>query len=171
MIVREAEISDAEKLICLMKHVESTSEYMLWEDGERDVTNARQKEVLMRMKERNNSTVLVAENESKELAGYVFAIGGEARRNKHSSYIVAGVSKAHRGNGTGTKLFEELEQWAKLHKIHRLELTVVTRNEAGLSLYQKMGFEIEGTKRDSLLIDDEFLDEYYMSKLLSPFLH
>lgn len=171
MIVREAEISDAEKLNCLMQHVESTSEYMLWEDGERDVTNARQKEVLMRMKESNNSTVLVAENKSNELAGYLFAIGGDARRNKHSSYIVAGISENNRGNGIGTKLFEELEQWANLHKIHRLELTVVTRNEAGLSLYQKMGFEIEGTKRDSLFIGDEFLDEYYMSKLLSPFRH
>ena len=29
LIVREAEISDAEKLNCLMQHVESTSEYML----------------------------------------------------------------------------------------------------------------------------------------------
>ncbi|GAE36015.1 acetyltransferase [Halalkalibacter akibai JCM 9157] len=52
------------------------------------------------------------------------------------------------------------------HDIHRLELTVVTRNEIGISLYQKMGFEIEGRKRDSLLINSEYVDEYYMSKLL-----
>jgi len=45
-------------------------------------------------------------------------------------------------------------------------LTVVTQNKAGLSLYKKMGFEIEGTKRDSLFIDGKYVDEYYMSKLL-----
>ena len=53
-----------------------------------------------------------------------------------------------------------------VHQIHRLELSVVTHNEAGLRLYKKMGFKIEGTKRHSLLIDGEFVDEYYMSKLL-----
>lgn len=71
-----------------------------------------------------------------------------------------------RGEGIGTLLFEELERWAAKHHLHRLELTVVTRNEAGVSLYEKMGFELEGIKRDSLLINGEFLDEYYMAKIL-----
>jgi RimJ/RimL family protein N-acetyltransferase len=53
-----------------------------------------------------------------------------------------------------------------VHYIHRLELTVVTENQAGLQLYKKMGFEIEGTKRQSLYIDGKFVDEYYMSKLV-----
>jgi RimJ/RimL family protein N-acetyltransferase len=96
------------------------------------------------------------------------AIGGNARRNKHSAYIVVGILKDYRGQGVGTKLFKELEQWAFNHNIHRLELTVVTRNETGLSLYKKMGFQIEGTKRHSLFIDGEFVDEYYMSKLNVP---
>jgi RimJ/RimL family protein N-acetyltransferase len=42
----------------------------------------------------------------------------------------------------------------------------MTHNIAGIALYKKMGFEIEGTKRDSLLINGEYVDEYYMSKLL-----
>ena len=63
-------------------------------------------------------------------------------------------------------LFKELEQWASNHNIHRLELTVVARNEAGLALYKKIGFEIEGTKKHSLFIEDEFVDEFYMAKLL-----
>ena len=39
-------------------------------------------------------------------------------------------------------------------------------NEAGVALYRKSGFEIDGTKRNSLMIDGTFYDEYYMSKLL-----
>lgn len=126
--------------------------------------------MIKQIKESNNSTILVAEAENNELIGYLFAIGGGVKRNKHSAYIVVGISKAYRGKGLGTKIFKELEQWAILHNIYRLELTVVTRNKNGLSLYQKSGFEIEGTKRKSLYIDDEFVDEYYMSKLLSPVL-
>jgi RimJ/RimL family protein N-acetyltransferase len=40
-------------------------------------------------------------------------------------------------------------------------------NEAALALYRKMGFEIEGKKRHSLLINNTYVDEYWMAKLLS----
>lgn len=68
--------------------------------------------------------------------------------------------------GLGTSLFQQLEKWAINQNIVRLELTVVTQNEAGIGLYKKSGFEIEGTKRKSLLIDGKCFDEYYMSKLI-----
>ena len=168
MIVREIKMSDAENLSHLIQQVEASSEYMLWEAEEREAEAERQKSIIKRMKDSNNSTILVAETENNELTGYLFAIGGDAKRNRHSAYIVVGISEAYRGKGVGTKIFKKLEQWATHHNIRRLELTVVTRNEAGLSLYKKMGFEIEGTKKQSLFIGDEFVDEYYMSKLISP---
>lgn len=170
MIVREIEVSDAERLSHLMQQVESSSKYMLWEAGEREVKNERQKKMIKSMKDSNNSTIFVAESENNEMVGYLFAIGGNAKRKKHSAYIVVGISENYRGQGVGTRLFKELDKWATQHDIHRLELTVVTRNQAGVSLYKKMGFDVEGTKRHSLFINDEFVDEYYMSKLISPVL-
>jgi RimJ/RimL family protein N-acetyltransferase len=50
--------------------------------------------------------------------------------------------------------------------IQRLELTVRVDNAAAIHLYQRMGYEIEGTKRRSLLVDGEFVDELYMARLL-----
>ncbi|MGG2015707.1 hypothetical protein [Bacillus sp. S10(2024)] len=38
--------------------------------------------------------------------------------------------------------------------------------EARIALYKKSGFEIEGIKRHSLIIGDEFINEYYMSKIM-----
>lgn len=165
MLVREITLSDAENFGYLTQQVEMTSEFMLWEAGERKANPDQQRKMIERFSSDDNSTIFVAEEKS-QLIGFLMAIGGNARRNKHSVYIVVGILKDSRGKGVGTKLFDELEKWALMHKIHRLELTVVTRNVAGLALYQKMGFEIEGTKRDSLLIDGEFVDEYYMSKIL-----
>lgn len=170
MIVREIEISDAENLSTLIQQVEASSEYMLLGPGEREVDNERQKDSIKRLKESTNSTILVAENDNNKLVGYLVAVGGEAKRNQHTAYIVVGISEQQRGKGVGTKLFTTVEQWALNHGIHRLELTVVTKNDVGLSLYKKMGFEIEGTKRDSLFIDNTFVDEYYMSKLIDPVL-
>jgi RimJ/RimL family protein N-acetyltransferase len=165
MIIREVNTEDADGLVRLIQQVESESPYMLFEAGERKIEPEQQVERIEAIKKEGNSTIFVAE-ENTELIGYLIVMGGNAIRNKHSVYLVIGILSQYRGLGVGTKLFEELEKWAMVHQIHRLELSVVTRNEAGLRLYKKMGFEIEGTKRHSLLINGEFVDEYYMSKLL-----
>jgi RimJ/RimL family protein N-acetyltransferase len=118
------------------------------------------------IKQQSNSTIFVAEQEKGKLVGYLIAIGGSVKRTKHSAYLVIGILEEYRGRGIGTKLFQRLEEWAINAKISRLELTVVTQNEAGITLYKKSGFEIEGIKRKSLMINDEFYNEYFMSKLL-----
>ena len=165
MIIRGVKRSDAGNLANLIKQVDDSSEYMLWEADERSIQAKSQLNMMESMEASENSTILVAEK-NQDLVGYLFAIGGSARRNRHSVYIVIGILQGYRGKGIGTKLFNELESWAKQRNVHRLELTVVKKNEAGLSLYKKAGFEIEGTKRHSLLVDNGFVDEYYMAKLL-----
>jgi len=165
MIVREVKTSDAENLGVLIQQVDGSAQYMLWEEGERNLQPENQQKMIESLKNKDNSTILVAEDGNR-LVGYLLVIGGSARRNRHSCYIVIGILKEYRGKGVGSQLFNELERWASKHKLRRIELTVVTRNKAGLSLYKKMGFEIEGTKRDALFIDGQYLDEYYMSKLL-----
>ena len=165
MIIREIKIEDAEKFGHLTQQVERDAAYMLWEAGERSVSKEQQDKMIQGIQDQQNSTIFVAE-EADELIGFLMAIGGNANRNKHGVYLVIGLLQAYRGQGLGTKLFEALEEWAKVNQIHRLELTVVTENNAGLSLYNKMGFEIEGTKKDSILINGKFVDEYYMAKLL-----
>lgn len=117
------------------------------------------------MDKQNNSTIFVA-GENGKLIGYLFVLGGSVKRTKHSAYLVMGILQEYRGQGIGTKLFDKATNWASKHKISRLELTVVTNNESGVALYKKCGFEIEGTKRNSLMINDRAYDEYYMSKLL-----
>ncbi|EDL64510.1 GNAT family N-acetyltransferase [Bacillus sp. SG-1] len=165
MRVREIKIEDAESLIYLIKEVEASSQFMMMDAGERKTTADQMKKQIQRMKETANSTIIVAE-EDERLTGYLFAIGGSVNRTKHSAYIAVGISEHHRGKGIGNALFLKAEEWALNHGILRLELTAVTQNEAGVALYKKRGFEIEGTKRKSLHINGEFFEEYYMSKLL-----
>jgi RimJ/RimL family protein N-acetyltransferase len=165
MIIRLLTINDAEEFVKLVQQVEKESDFLLWEPGERKMTPEQQRKRIESMMEESNSTIFVAEID-KKLVGYLVVIGGSAKRNKHSCYLVIGILKEFRGKGIGTKLFEELQRWARERNIHRLELTVVTQNEAALALYTKMGFKMEGIKKHSLLINSEYFDEYYMSKLL-----
>lgn len=164
MYIRTAESDDAKQLVKLIKQIEN-SNFMLFEPGERKTTVDQQRKRIESMCEEETSTILVAEDNG-ELVGYLFAMGGSPVRVKHAVYLAIGVAESSRGQGVGAKLFTKLEEWAKKQDIHRLELTVMVHNKAGIALYEKMGFEIEGTKRHSLFIDGNYVDEYYMSKLL-----
>jgi RimJ/RimL family protein N-acetyltransferase len=165
MVIREIHTEDAEELMNLIKEVETHSEFMLMEPGERQTSEEQQRRMIERIQKQESAVILGAENDGR-LIGYMMAIGGSARRTRHSAYLVIGILKDFRGQGVGTSLFQTVEKWADKHRISRLELTAVTQNTAGIELYQKSGFEIEGTKRNSLIINGEFHDEYYMSKLL-----
>ena len=47
-----------------------------------------------------------------------------------------------------------------------LESKKYVLNEAGIALYKKRGFEVEGTKKHSLLVNGQYVDEYYMARLV-----
>lgn len=165
MNIREITKDDASNFVNLVKQVEKESEFMLFEPDERKITLEQQIKRIESMQQDVNSTIFIAE-EANKLVGYLVVIGGIANRNKHSAYLVIGVLKECSGQGIGTKLFEKLQEWSAHHKIHRLELTVMNHNDRAISLYKKAGFEIEGTKRNSLFVNGKYIDEYYMSKLL-----
>jgi RimJ/RimL family protein N-acetyltransferase len=164
-MIRQVQLKDANDLSTLIQQVESESPFMLYESGERELTEEKQGNMIQRLMKEKNSIILVAE-ENEALAGYLIAIGGAARKNKHSAYIVIGILQEHQGKGIGTALFHELEDWALQNGLHRLELTVITENIAAIALYEKAGFQQEGVKRDSLYMDGKYVNEYYMSKIL-----
>ncbi|RLQ94203.1 GNAT family N-acetyltransferase [Falsibacillus albus] len=164
MKIREITENDANNLINLIKEVEKHSEYMLMKKGERQTTPDQMHKQIAKLRSQPNSTILAAEQNGK-LIGYIFAIGGTVTRKLHSAYLVVGVQKGFRGMGAGTLLFKELDNWAASHGVSRLELTVVTENKSALALYHNFGFEIEGTKRNSLNMNGTYHDEYYMAKL------
>ncbi|MEN1968487.1 GNAT family N-acetyltransferase [Lentibacillus sp. N15] len=164
-LIRVVKENEAEALLDLVKQVEAESPYMLHGAGERKTTVESMRKMITTSAAGENSSILVAE-EKGELAGYCLAMGGKANRIQHSAYIVIGILEAHHGKGIGTAFFTTVEHWAKSQDLRRLELTVTVENEAAIGLYKKAGFDVEGVKKDSLLIGGVFKDEYYMAKLL-----
>ena len=165
MIIRAIRVSDAEQFLNLCKKLDTETQFMILEPGERTTTVEQQQAQIERLLPAENRAIFVAEHDG-QLVGYLAAFGGEFKRNKHSVYIVIGILQDFTGQGIGTQLFLALEDWAHRQHIHRLELTVMTHNKAGIALYKRQGFEIEGMKRHSLLVNGLYVDEYYMAKLL-----
>lgn len=136
---------------------------MMYEPGERPANIALQREELEDLCARENATLLLAWVGDR-LAGLVEVDGGTFRRNRHAATIIIGILQEFAGRGIGSHLLEAAEAWATSRGLHRLELTVMTHNQAAIRLYQRRGFEIEGTRRDSLRVDGIPTDEYLMAK-------
>lgn len=165
MIVREIRLEDAEQFLNLTKNIDQSG-FMLYEPGERTTTIEEQQRIINRILNEDNSNIFVAEI-NDQLVGYLVAIGGNVTRNKHCAYLVLGVGDDYQGRGIATKLFETLFNWAKGVGITRLELTVIKNNVKAIHLYRKMGFIEEGEKVNSLMINGEYVNEYYFYKLLN----
>jgi putative acetyltransferase len=90
-------------------------------------------------------------------------------RRRHAAGLGMTVRDNRQGRGVGTGLLkaalELADGWMNLT---RLELQVWVDNEPAVRLYQKFGFEVEGTLRQYALREGKFVDALAMSRLRPP---
>ncbi len=165
IVIRRIREEDAQAYLNLCLAIDEETEFLLLEPEERSKDVEYQRQRIKQLLTRDNQMIFVAEAASG-LVGYLAVYGGGYRRSRHCGYVVAAMQESHYGRGIGTQLFLIMEQWARKAGLHRLELTVMVHNRGAVTLYQKMGFEVEGTKRDSLWVNGQYVDEFYMAKLL-----
>ena len=88
-------------------------------------------------------------------------------RMAHSAGFGMGIHDEFQGQG-GALLMDAMidlaENWLN---IQRIKLQVYADNEPGISLYEKFGFEIEGTHRNHAFRDGLYVDSYTMARLRS----
>ncbi|HCW53358.1 MAG TPA: GNAT family N-acetyltransferase [Clostridium sp.] len=164
MKIRKAELSDAENFLNMLKKLDTETKDMMLEPGERNSTLEQFKSRIQNISGEDGLTLLI--DDDKKIGGFLSAERGCYKRIRHSAYIVIGMLKEYRGRHLGTKMFEQLEEWAISNNIARLELTVVCTNKSAVALYKKMGFKIEGIKENSMIVDGNYVDEYYMGKII-----
>ena len=163
MNVRKAKLSDADNLLIMLLALDTETKYMLLDVGERD--NDVKRIGGMIEESINGSNLLLIAEEENNIVGFLSVQKGLFKKIKHTGYIVIGIRKIYQGRGIGTKLFNELDCWAKENSISRLELTVMCPNLIAKHLYEKNNFVIEGIKRNSIFANGIYVDEYYMAKL------
>jgi len=103
--------------------------------------------------------------QGEQLIGIVRLSRYSAPNEKHRAYV-AGlyVMPPFRGNGCGRALVRQaLSRAANAPAIRRVNLTVVTQQEAAIRLYQSLGFRIYGTEQETFSSAGEFYDEHLMT--------
>lgn len=164
---KKIEVEDIEDFWEFLKSLDSETDYMMYEPGERnrrmtllDLKNDIQNHVI------NGEDYIYLAVDNKKIVGYIHAERGRFNRIHHTAYIVLGILKSYRAKGIGTVFFEYLNQWAKENHVSRLELSVECSNKIAQHLYEKCEFVVEGIRRKSMYVDDKYIDEYYMAKIL-----
>ena len=122
--VRAARPYDAAALLGLKRHLDQETSFMMYEPGERDSSVQDLARELASVDRSPNSVVLLAEL-AGVLVGYVELTGGSFRRSRATAYLVIGVRADAAGRGIGTGLLQSAKDWAAVHGLHRLELTVM----------------------------------------------
>ncbi|ANU16155.1 GNAT family N-acetyltransferase [Planococcus maritimus] len=165
LLIRTAEHGDARSLALLQKAVEAESDFMLYGKDERSLSTQRVRKQIIEWKQSGHSAIIIAILNGQHV-GYLMVIGNEAKRAEHRAGLVLGLLKEAQGKGIAKSLLEKAEDWAKQKNISRLELTVVEANDRARKLYEKAGFQAEGTRQRSLIIDGKEHDEIYLAKFL-----
>ena len=102
----------------------------------------------------------------EEVVGYLGLETFSRPRRRHVGAIGMAVGDDWQGKGIGSALMEAAldlaDNWLNLI---RLELTVHAENAAGIALYEKFGFAIEGTHRHFAFRDGEYVDAYSMARI------
>ena len=160
--------NDITRLYHMLNVLDDETDFMMYEPGERKL-DEKGYEDLRRLIENaaSGKDLLIAAEEDGGRVGFLSAERGKLNRVKHTAYVVCGVLRDYRGRGVGSELLKQLDQWAMLNDVVRLELTVECRNDGAKRLYEKNGFAVEGVRRGSMKVNGSFADEYYMGKIFN----
>lgn len=90
----------------------------------------------------------------------------ERQSTRHVGVVGIGVLEAFRGNGIGPALLRAAIDKGRAAGLTRIELDVREDNKAAIALYERIGFQREGRKRNGVRVDGVYHDLISMAMLL-----
>ena len=167
ILIREARPEDASALISYFRRLFGEPGInLITEADEFSPTVETESRVIREMARAPNSIFLVAVIDD-HIVGQLTLEGGKRRNVKHAAMLGITVAQEWRGRGIGRRLLTQSIRWARNGGvISRIELHVFVRNERAVRLYQEFGFVVEGRRREAVIRDGKYLDDWVMGLLL-----
>ena len=91
--------------------------------------------------------------------------------NNRNIYIGADISQEYKGKGFGVMSYRKFIPFLfEKYNLHKISLEVLSTNNIAINLYNKLGFVVEGIKRDDVLKNGKWIDSIVMSILENEYL-
>ncbi len=167
LLIREAEPKDAAELVAFLNRVSLETDFTSL-DGDGILLTSEEMEIFLNKQASSDNQITLLAFLNGKIAGIVNITADQRKRVCHIGDLFIVIGKRYWNNGLGSLLLEEAIEWAQASGIlRRLQLTVQTRNQAAVHLYQKHGFVIEGSQERGVYIEEgKFIDVYLMGKLI-----
>lgn len=166
LTIKKATCTDAESLVNYCNQVAGESDFLTFGNDEFGVT-VEEEEYFLKCAEDskfNLSLIAVIDN---NIVGHLNFRGNHRNRLAHVGEFGLSVLKTHWGKGIGKKLVENLIIWAKKNNvIKKINLQVLENNFKAISLYEKMGFKVEGRLTKNFYLNNKFYDSICMGLFL-----
>ena len=144
LLIREAEAEDTAELVTFLNRVSLETDFTSL-DGEGILLTDTEMELFLDKQAHSENQITLLALLNDKIAGLVNITADQRKRVRHIGDLFIVIGKKYWNNGLGSLLLEEAIEWAQASGILcRLQLTVQTRNQAAVHLYQKHGFVIEG---------------------------
>lgn len=160
VILRLLMLDDKEQLLSMVTSL--SSDALMWSNPPYD------KEKINRWMSGTKSGLSIVAVFENKIVGIVAIHQFTRPRERGIGDMMIYIHQDFHGVGLGTVMTENLLVLAKRKGLHKVGLEVVEDNDAAVRLYKKLGFEIEGTKRDAYYgADGKYHNMLVMGILLS----
>lgn len=130
-----------------------------------DLTIEQEQKILKDYMDSNLKFMIIALHEDQIVGHLGFTALGNAY-TKYSARLGMTVIENYQRRGVGNALLKYCLKSAKEFHFHRIELLVRAHNYPAISLYEKHGFELVGTLKEHVFIDDKYYDDYLYEIIL-----
>lgn len=160
LIVRSAEIEDAEKELEMYK--KQVAETPFLSRGADDIMPSKEgfEENYEYYLEDDRACTLVAIYENKLIGSGHIDYCANKKRSAHRCDIDLGILKEYWGLGIGGKIMQTLLDVAKNSKFEQVELSVASKNERAIKMYESFGFQKTGIIPRSLKYADGTYEDF-----------
>lgn len=166
IIFRKAVPEDASNIVTFYNYVGGETSYLSFEKDEYPMSVEEQEEEI-RALENNQTNMMLLAMDGEEIAGIATIHSTHKIKARHDGELGIVVAKKYQNQGIGSELIRRLIGWAKENGVTtRLSLDTRADNITAVSLYMKFGFEIEGCRKNSTLLNGKYYDLYVMGMML-----
>lgn len=162
--VRSAVREDAAELSKIRLQIDGETENLDREQGEAFIDTLGFKRIIQEDTEKPRNLFLVAVVHN-QIVGFSRCEGIDLKRFSHKVEFGVCILEDFWGYGIGKNLLKESIHWADDNKIKKMTLNVLETNDKAITLYKKLGFEVEGVlKNDKRLADGRYYNTILMGR-------
>jgi RimJ/RimL family protein N-acetyltransferase len=165
VLLRQVKVTDATLLLEYFEKVNLESKNLLREPGEYSFTVSDERKFIRRVLQSKEDFMAVVYCVD-ELIGTIGFRSSHLQRIKHRGSLGMSVIKDFNGLGVGSLMMDYIMETAIEIGKTKLELEVRADNFSAIHLYEKYGFEQEGTIKSGFFVDKKYVDLLMMGKFL-----